>query len=235
MHAGVDEVAEYSEMAAAMSAMGFSEVEEKTLYRAISGILHLGNLGFELDPANSEACQFTEAGAGYHAVASQLFGLDPHFFRSALLYKAVKSGKRTSVVYSNYTPAVAEENRNALSKELYNRCFSWIVGTVNSVLNISSGSTGGGMIGILDIFGFEIFKKVTLIMHEINSLCCGNFVVFYLLRIPSSSYASTWQMRLSSSISIRIYSSMRWKYTSRRVSSFQICHIMTTRTFWTSL
>lgn len=157
--AGVDEVQEYSEMAAAMGAMGFSEAEERTLYRAISGILHLGNLGFEVDPANTEACQFSEAGAEYHAIASQLFGLDPHFFRSALLYKAVKSGKRSSVVYSNYTPAVAEENRNALSKELYNRCFNWIVAKVNSVLNVSGGPSSGGMIGILDIFGFEIFKR----------------------------------------------------------------------------
>jgi myosin heavy subunit len=142
-----------------MKAMGFSAVEEATLLRAVSGILHLGNVDFEVDSKNTEASQFTSQGAEYHSKASQLLGLDPHFFRSALLYKAVKSGKRSSVVYSNYSPLVAAENRNALSKELYNRCFDWIVSKINSVLNVGI-KVGASMIGILDIFGFEIFKKV---------------------------------------------------------------------------
>lgn len=142
-----------------MKAMGFSETEEVILLRAISGILHLGNLDFEEDPNNTEACQFTAAGSEFHRISSELFGVDPHFFRSALLYKAVKSGKRSSVVYSNYSPLVAAENRNALAKEIYNRCFDFIVTKINNVLNVD-GAKSGGMIGILDIFGFEIFVKV---------------------------------------------------------------------------
>ena len=144
-----------------MGAMGFSDDEVVTLFKAISGILHLGNVQFEVDSKNPEASQFTELGAEYQLRAAELFGVDPHFFRSALLYKMVKSGKRSSFVYSNYNPTVAAENRNALAKEVYNRCFDWIVAKINSVLNIKTGKpASGGMIGILDIFGFEIFKKV---------------------------------------------------------------------------
>ena len=146
---GVNEEQEFSEVASAMKAMGFSHDEEKMLLKAIAGILHLGNVHFKADPENSDACQFTESGSEFHQSASDLFGLDPHFFRSALLYKAVRSGKRTSVVYSNYTVALAIENRNALSKELYNRCFNWIVGKINCVLNEKGSEHGGGMIGIL--------------------------------------------------------------------------------------
>lgn len=148
-----------------MVSMGFTDEESLTLYRAVSGILHLGNVGFEVDSKNSEACQMTEMGAEYQARAAQLLGLDAHFFRSALLYKMVKSGKRTSFAYSNYSPGLAAENRNALSKELYSRCFDWIVSKINAVLNVvkSDKRSGGGMIGILDIFGFEIFKKVRVI------------------------------------------------------------------------
>ena len=156
--------------------MGFTDEESLTLYRAISGILHLGNVAFEVDPKNSEACQMTEVGAEYQARAAQLFGLDAHFFRSALLYKMVKSGKRSSFAYSNYTPILAAENRNALSKELYSRCFDWIVSKINAVLNVKSDKrSGGGMIGILDIFGFEIFKKVNIQLLTLL-FCVINFL-----------------------------------------------------------
>lgn len=197
--------------------MGFSDVEEITLYRAISGILHLGNLTFEVDQNNSEACQFTESGAQYHQMVSELFGLDPHFFRSALLYKAVKSGKRTSVVYSNYTPIVAAENRNALSKELYNRCFSWIVSKVNSVLNVSAGLSNGGMIGILDIFGFEIFKKVSIFSFAILSYSLSK-QLSVAGRTLSSNYVSIWPTKRCSSILMSIYSNTKWKYTNQKES-----------------
>ena len=50
--------------------------------------------------------------------------------------------------------------RNSLAKAVYARLFDWLVQRINSCM--VAPSTGGGeltSIGILDIFGFEIFEK----------------------------------------------------------------------------
>ena len=63
---------------------------------------------------------------------------------------------------ASYLPSVAKENKNAMVKEIYSRCFDWIVGKINNLtLKVSNEPTK--LIGILDIFGFEIFAKVLII------------------------------------------------------------------------
>lgn len=47
--------------------------------------------------------------------------------------------------------------RDALSKTIYGKIFDWIVGQVNMMLAPSRDSDF--FIGVLDIFGFEIFPK----------------------------------------------------------------------------
>ena len=75
----------------------------------------------------------------------------------ALTFRAVRSGN-ASVLWTPYNKEQSESNKNALSKEIYSRCFEWIVKRVNESINSSSASRSH-MIGILDIFGFEIFAK----------------------------------------------------------------------------
>jgi len=72
----------------------------------------------------------------------------------------------------------AEENKNAMAKEIYNRCFDWIVLRINELMesndekapdscfksiSTSNSASKTDMIGILDIFGFEIFPKVNIL------------------------------------------------------------------------
>lgn len=54
--------------------------------------------------------------------------------------------------------------RDALCKDLYGNLFSWIIRKVNSTISVGdssqkSKSKKSNFIGLLDIFGFEIFKK----------------------------------------------------------------------------
>lgn len=56
----------------------------------------------------------------------------------------------------------ATDVRDAMAKTLYGRLFSWIVNRINSLLKHGTSPSGNGdelSIGILDIFGFENFKK----------------------------------------------------------------------------
>ena len=59
----------------------------------------------------------------------------------------------------------ASDNRNALSKDIYNRMFDWLFVICNGVLEPKN-ATPDGFVGLLDIFGFEIFDK-----NSIEQLC----------------------------------------------------------------
>ena len=48
-----------------------------------------------------------------------------------------------------------------LLKNLYDRLFTWIVATLNNVIHVERDVTrygAGSVIGVLDIYGFEIFQ-----------------------------------------------------------------------------
>ena len=53
----------------------------------------------------------------------------------------------------------AEATRDALAKGLYSRLFDYIVKKVNDAFEIRRGVSEMKKLGILDIYGFEIFQK----------------------------------------------------------------------------
>lgn len=159
----VDDAADHHEANAAFSEIGFTPVEQDALYSMIAGILHFGNIAFVANPTNSEESIIEVSTDQWLVRGTEMFGVDYALLKQALLTKKIKSGnsKRTSVAFAAYLPQAAQESKNALTKEIYKRCFDWIVNQIN-VLMGNDTSTASSMIGILDIFGFEIFQKVSL-------------------------------------------------------------------------
>ena len=160
---GVDDGKDFEEVNEAQREIGFDGGDYELLMQAVAGILHLNNIQFIEDPDDSEGTCISSHPQDFITKAGLLFGLELENFTRALMYKSVRGGgRRTSVTYKKYTPEISVENRNALAKEIYRRCFDYIVAKINSSINakpeeISRIKTS--MIGILDIFGFEIFKK----------------------------------------------------------------------------
>ena len=65
-----------------------------------------------------------------------------------------------------HTAAAAEISRDSFAKALYDRLFTWIVGHVNSAidpaLTESEFHHNSTVIGVLDIYGFEVsFDTIT--------------------------------------------------------------------------
>lgn len=168
---GVDEHDEFNEVQNAQHSIGFPPEQSKTLLRAIAAIIHLSNVRFIEKVDNTDASEIVDDDNAL-TNASIMLGVDVNILRQVLLFRGVRSGKRKSITYTPHNKLAATENANSLSKELYSRCFDYIVKQINYAINVPAGSTalgsgsGGGkseesMIGILDIFGFEIFKKVS--------------------------------------------------------------------------
>lgn len=67
-------------------------------------------------------------------------------------------GGRSSVYNVPLNTDQAAYTRNALAKSLYSRMFDWIVEAVNKVLVKPNTAVS---LGVLDIYGFEIFDVIS--------------------------------------------------------------------------
>ena len=104
------------------------------------------------------------------AEVAALLRIDEKAIGNALTTKRIKAG--SDWITSPVSAEVATNVRDGFAKAMYQRVFSWMVMRVNANLAILSSADDGlsqarFFIGILDIFGFEIF--------DINSLeqVCG--------------------------------------------------------------
>ena len=157
----VDDANDFHEANQAFLDIGFTLDERNALYTIIAGILQLGNVSFEANPDRSEESVLSTDGLQYLEKCVRRLGVDRSMFEKALLFRQIKSGgsKRSSVTYAAFLPNAAVENRNALTKEIYRRCFDWIVAKINALMKTNA-AVLSIFVGILDIFGFEIFQKV---------------------------------------------------------------------------
>ncbi|KAJ7786618.1 P-loop containing nucleoside triphosphate hydrolase protein [Mycena metata] len=111
--------------------------------------------------------QFTEMDDGNSAIADSgvtdfvgyLMEADSALVQKVLTSKIVETqhgGRRGSVYDVPLNPSQASSARDALAKAVYNNLFEWIVSRIN--VSMKPRSAHAQIIGILDIFGFEIFE-----------------------------------------------------------------------------
>jgi myosin I len=98
----------------------------------------------------------------------------PLVWRQSLTMQSTRAGRRSSFSMKKLTVATAEENRDALCKELYNVLFNWLVDRINVAVK-GTVAEDARYIGVLDIFGFEIFEVRSPLGSDSNeaiiSLC----------------------------------------------------------------
>lgn len=76
----------------------------------------------------------------------------------ALTHRTIDA--RGDVVTSPLNRELAVYARDALAKAVYDRLFSWLVKRINKALQPKSESPNKkSVMGILDIYGFEIFER----------------------------------------------------------------------------
>ncbi|CAK5264269.1 unnamed protein product [Mycena citricolor] len=153
--AGIDDLDDYQETIKAMGVIGLSAQEQNEIFRMLAIILWLGNVQFsELDDGNSAI-----ADSGVTDFVGYLMEVDGALVQKVLTSKVVETqrgGRRGSVYDVPLNPAQASSARDALAKAVYNNLFEWIVSRVNVSMKPRKAHTQ--VIGILDIFGFEIFE-----------------------------------------------------------------------------
>lgn len=153
---GIDDVAEYEDTLQAMRVIGLSQQEQDDIFRILAAILWLGNVQFiEDDSGNGQISD-----SSVTDFVAYLLEADATAVNKALTIRIMETsrgGRRGSVYEVPLNKVQASAVRDALSKALYNNLFEWIVSRVNQAMK-TVGGVVENTIGILDIYGFEIFE-----------------------------------------------------------------------------
>ncbi|ROT43635.1 hypothetical protein SODALDRAFT_43707 [Sodiomyces alkalinus F11] len=149
---GIDDLADFQDNLDAMRVIGLSQAEQDEIFRMLAAVLWTGNI------------QFQEDQTGYAAVVDQsvvdflayLLEVTPEQLVKAITVR-ILTPRSGEVIESPANPAQAAATRDALAKALYSNLFDWIVARINKSLKAKQATKNS--IGILDIYGFEIFEK----------------------------------------------------------------------------
>ncbi|PVU86096.1 hypothetical protein BB560_006811 [Smittium megazygosporum] len=152
----IDDSKDYREVIDAMNVIGLSQEEQTDLHRMLAIVLWLGNVNFTENDA-SESSVSTPQVVEFLAY---LFEANVEFLTQALETRTIETqrgGRRGSVYKVPLNRAQAIAARDGLAMAIYSRMFDWIVGRVN--LSLETKGSFANDIGILDIYGFEIFDN----------------------------------------------------------------------------
>ncbi|XP_025786044.1 myosin-IIIa [Puma concolor] len=140
--------------------IGFTMEQLGSIYSILAAIMNVGNIEFS---SVATEHQLDKSHISNHAAlenSASLLCIQADELKEALTSHCVVT--RGETIIRPNTVEKATDVRDAMAKTLYGRLFSWIVNRINSLLKHSTSPSGNGdelSIGILDIFGFENFKK----------------------------------------------------------------------------
>ncbi|KAH8060717.1 hypothetical protein JL722_4830 [Aureococcus anophagefferens] len=153
----IDDAQEWDDQRAALDILDFSKDDQRVALGVVAATLHLGLAAFSADGDGSRVSD-----AACLAKAAPLLGVDAGKLAAALTTRTEQMG-RGSMVTIKLSPPAAKDAADALAKALYGRLFDWLVVKINA--SISRGE-GACHVGVLDIFGFEVFK-----VNSFEQLC----------------------------------------------------------------
>lgn len=139
-----------------MRVIGLSQAEQDNIFRMLAAILWLGNVTFAEDD-NGNSIITDQSVIDFVAYLLEAESAHVNKALTIRMVETARGGRRGSIyeVPLNLTQAIAV--RDALSKAIYFNLFDWIVERVN--LSLRARGSVANSVGILDIYGFEIFDK----------------------------------------------------------------------------
>ncbi|XP_064408569.1 unconventional myosin-Ib isoform X1 [Latimeria chalumnae] len=162
---GIDDAAEFETVQNAMQIIGFTNSEVTSVLETVAVVLKLGNIQLV---AESKANGMDACSMAHTAVLGEiceLVGLDETILENALCCRTMEMKREKMTMSLNV--AQAYYARDALAKNLYNRLFNWLVNRINESIKVKSNERKKVM-GVLDIYGFEIFEDNSFEQFIIN-------------------------------------------------------------------
>jgi myosin-1 len=158
---GIDDIKDFQETLKAMQIIGIDQQQQDQIFKILAAVLWIGNISFvEDDHGNS-----TVRDSSITKFVAYLLSVDEQTLINSLVTRVMTTMNETYDIPLNPTQATAV--RNALAAAMYSELFNYIIVILNKVLDKGNKSKS---IGILDIYGFEIFE------HNSFEQLCINYV-----------------------------------------------------------
>ena len=156
----------------ALDTIGIAQDRVRTLMRSVCVVLQLGQLTFGVDPDNEDGSVVSSTGELERLAA--LLGVPAGDIAQSLTYRTITAGKGGGDSYTvPLRVDAARDGCDAFAKEVYARSFDWLVGAINDATRAEENyghadevDGNFGIIGLLDIFGFESFQ-----INRFEQLC----------------------------------------------------------------
>lgn len=150
---GIDDRREFQETLHAMNVIGIFAEEQALVLQIVAGILHLGNISFK-EVGNYAAVESEE----FLAFPAYLLGINQDRLKEKLTSRQMDSkwGGKSESIHVTLNVEQACYTRDALAKALHARVFDFLVDSINKAMEKDHEEYN---IGVLDIYGFEIFQK----------------------------------------------------------------------------
>jgi len=153
---------EFASVFSALRKEGFSSDEITDLFSAVAFILNLGQVNFE----NVGGAKCNVSNPKVLVDLQNLINVDEETLRSSLTHRTIIArGERTEADLNQEKAVYA---RDALAKALYDRVFTWVVRRVNESIAAKDTTSRTTVMGLLDIYGFEIMKTNSFEQFCIN-------------------------------------------------------------------
>ncbi|XP_055730651.1 unconventional myosin-Ih isoform X1 [Salvelinus fontinalis] len=147
----VNDKSDWKTVRKALSIIEFSESNIESLFAIIASVLHLGNVTFVAD---SQGYATLNNSPEIHWL-SKLLGIPAQVIQVGLTHRKIEA--RSEELLSPFTVDQAVYAKDALAKAIYGRTFTWLVNELNESL-ANKDSSRKTVIGLLDIYGFEVFS-----------------------------------------------------------------------------
>ena len=148
---GIDDGSDFKEVIKSMQELDFTDEERRWIIETTVGVLYLGNINFKDFIASGGSKGSQVSNVDVLKTAAGYLGVSEAALTKAVTYRSIEVNKVRTEIPLNPTDALA--GVDALAKSVYGNLFNWLVGRVNASLVGKSGR----FLGILDIFGFEVF------------------------------------------------------------------------------
>jgi len=166
----LEDKTQFESITKALDCIGFTEDEKNTLFNCIAAVLHIGNLVYKADEIDDEKVKIENPNVC--STIAELLGVKVEDLVNALTYRTVIDKNKSSNQKNIKVPLNLEKAlscQDTLAKTLYEKLFLWLVSCINKkILHGEDDGSPKYVIGVLDIYGFEIFKENGFEQFTIN-------------------------------------------------------------------
>ncbi|XP_058642627.1 unconventional myosin-Ib isoform X5 [Onychostoma macrolepis] len=162
---GLDDAASFRTVRNAMQIVGFMEDEVQSVLELVAAVLKLGNIEFKPESRCNGFDESRIKDKNDLKEMCELLGIEQSVLERAFSFRTVEA--KMEKVSTTLNVAQAYYARDALAKNLYSRLFSWLVNRINESIKAQT-KTSKKVMGVLDIYGFEIFEDNSFEQFIIN-------------------------------------------------------------------